>query len=118
MSAPSGVVAVGEPAVRPTKAQRWLQYTTRSEQTRDLDGVERSMYRGRFYRPGLEDKRICIVRRESNGHYFSISHNGYRGAYQMSAALARGVTWMMLPEHRELLGDQVAVDLLAQLRQT
>jgi hypothetical protein len=76
------------------------------------------MYRGRFYRPALEDKRICIVRRESNGHYFSISHNGYRGAYQMSAALARGVTWMMLPEHRQLLGDQVARDLLAQLRQT
>jgi len=105
-----------QPAVR-TAAQRWLVYTTKSTRTRDLDGVEPSMYRGKFYRASLEDKRECIVRRESNGHYFSISRSGYRGAYQMSDALARGATWMMLDEHRTLLGDQAARELMARLRQ-
>jgi hypothetical protein len=61
---------------------------------------------GKFYRASLEDKRECIVRRESNGHYFSISRSGYRGAYQMSDALARGATWMMLDEHRTSSGTR------------
>jgi hypothetical protein len=106
------------PKSLPTKVQQWLHLTTKSEETLDLDGVEPSLYRGRFYRAHLETKRRCIVHRESNGHYFSISRSGYRGAYQMSAALAQGVTWMMLPEHQVLLGDQVARELLARLRQT
>lgn len=109
---------IGRPKVILTPAQRWLHFTTKSDETLDLDGIEASLYRGKFYRAQLEDKRRCIVKRESNGHYFSISHNGYRGAYQMSAALARGVTWMMLPEHRQILGDEVARDLMADLRET
>lgn len=116
------ITSVAAPRERPqkvtTKAERWLHFTTKSEETLDLNGVEESLYRGKFYRPSLETKRRCIVRRESNGHYFSISRSGYRGAYQMSAALARGVTWMMLPEHRGILGDEIATKVLAALRET
>lgn len=97
-------------------AEGFLRFAMTSEQTQDMSGVEPSLYRGTFYRSSVEAKRRCIVRRESNGHYFSVSRNGYRGAYQLSAALARGVTWMMLPEHRELLGDEVARQVLADLR--
>jgi len=98
--------------------ESWLQFTMASERTTDMSGVEPSLYRGRYYRPSVEAKRRCIVRRESNGHYFSISRRGYRGAYQLSPALARGVTWMMLPEHRRLLGEDVARQVLADLRKT
>lgn len=113
--APSSVAARG---ARLTGEQRMLQFTTHSPQTKDLNGIEASLYRGRYFRPSLEPKRRCIVKRESNGHYFSISRSGYRGAYQMSSALARGATWMMLPEHRALLGAEQANDVLASLRQT
>lgn len=112
---PSAVVTRG---ARLTGELRMLHFTTHSTQTKDLTGVESSLYRGRYFRPSLEAKRRCIVKRESNGHYFSISRGGYRGAYQMSSALARGATWMMLPEHRVLLGAEQAREVLATLRET
>ncbi|MBU6244638.1 MAG: hypothetical protein KGP12_05420 [Actinomycetales bacterium] len=99
-------------------SESFLQFAMTSERTRDMSGVEPSLYRGTFYRPSVEAKRRCIVRRESNGHYFSISRSGYRGAYQLSSALARGVTWMMLPEHRRILGDDLARQVLGDLRRT
>lgn len=113
--APSAAVVRG---ARLTGEQRMLHFTTHSVQTKDLNGVESSLYRGRYFRPSLETKRRCIVKRESNGHYFSISRSGYRGAYQMSSALARGATWMMLPEHRTVLGTEQAKAVLATLRKT
>ena len=89
-----------------------------STATLDRVGVEPSLYRGKFFRPALEGIRKCIVRRESSGHYTSVSHNGYRGAYQMSGALARGATWMMLKEHSALLGSSIAAKAMARLRAT
>jgi hypothetical protein len=51
------------------------------------------------------------------GHYDVVSPGGsYFGAYQVSRALARGATWMMLPEHRRLLGAATARRVLADLR--
>lgn len=99
-----------------TSAQRMLAFTMTSEQTRDLRGVEPSLYRGRYYRASVEKKRQCIVKRESEGHYDVVSRSGYHGAYQVSRALARGVTWMMLKEHKALLGEQQAEAVLAKLR--
>ncbi len=99
-----------------TAAQRALAFTTTSERTRDMRGVEPSLYRGKYYRAGVESKRRCIVRRESEGRYDVVSRNGYHGAYQVSRSLARGATWMMLREHRALLGDQAAEKVMAQLR--
>jgi len=87
--------------------------------TLDKTGVQPSLYRGKFYRPSLEHIRRCIVSRESSGHYFSISHSGtYRGAYQMSPALARGATWMMFPEFQKILGEKAAEVAMLRLRTT
>ena len=99
------------------QSKTW-KFTFASTATLDRSGVEPSLYRGRFFRASVEGVRKCIVQRESSGHYTSVSHNGYRGAYQMSTALGRGATWMMLREHRALLGDSAANLAMAKLRAT
>ena len=109
---------VSEAVSLTSPVQRMLRLTLYSTQTRDMRGVEPSMYRGRFFRASVETKRRCIAERESQGHYDVVSHNGYYGAYQMSPELARGATWMMSREHRVILGDQAAVRVLAKLRGT
>ena len=109
---------VSEAASLISPAQRMLKLTLDSDQTRDMRGVEPSMYRGRFFRASVETQRRCIAERESEGQYDVVSHNGYYGAYQMSPELARGATWMMSREHRVILGDQTAVRVLAKLRVT
>lgn len=101
-----------------TPASRAWRLAFASPQTLDTVGVQASMYRGRFYRPSVERERRCIVRRESSGHYTSVSHNGYRGAYQMSTALARGATWMMLPEFTRIMGATAAERAMERLRAT
>lgn len=83
-----------------------------------MRGIEPSRYTGAFFRPELEERRRCIVKRESEGRYDVVSSGGgYFGAYQMSPELGRGATWMMLPEHKELLGEDRAKALLADLRE-
>lgn len=135
IAAPSAVVAVATPAVYTaatpavyvaavpairtvTAAQLMLKLTLTSTQTRDMRGVETSLYRGRYFKTSVETKRRCIAKRESEGQYDVVSRNGYYGAYQMSPALAVGATWMMLPEHKKLLGDVVATRVLDNLRHT
>lgn len=107
-----------EAAAIATPAQQMLKLTLSSPQTRDMRGVEPSMYRGRYFRSSVETKRRCIAERESEGHYDVVSRSGYHGAYQMSPQLARGATWMMLREHRVLLGAEPARKVLAKLRAT
>lgn len=98
---------------------RFTSYTLRSRATRDMRGVEKSLYRGRYYTAASEAKRLCIVRRESEGHYDVVSRGGtYRGAYQVSAALARGASWMLMREHRGLMGRANAKRVLGDLRHT
>lgn len=97
----------------------YAHFTLRSAATTDMRGVERSLYRGRFFHPQAEEKRLCIVRRESEGHYDVINPGGnYFGAYQVSRPLARGVSYMLVGEHRELLGPERAKRILADLRET
>ena len=92
-------------------------FTMTSKKTRDMRGVEPSLYRGKYFHPKAEERRLCIVRRESEGHYDVVNPGGnYFGAYQVSRALAEGVTYMMADEHRELLGKARAKRLLADLR--
>ncbi|MDO9485565.1 MAG: hypothetical protein Q7K25_05855 [Actinomycetota bacterium] len=98
-------------------AKTW-RFTFASTATLDRNGIEPSLYRGKFFRPAVERVRKCIVKRESTGHYTSVSRSGYRGAYQMSRALGRGVTWMMLKEHRALLGSASADLAMSKLRAT
>lgn len=113
------LVPVTSAAHRDVTRAEYVSFVNHSVHTRDVVGVEASLYRGDFYVGGQEDVRRCIVERESNGRYTAVSPGTpYYGAYQMSAALAEGVTWMMLPEHKELLGAETAKSVLAELRQT
>ena len=113
---------VSRGAARSMQAARQVNYahfTLRSAATTDMRGVERSLYRGRYFHPQAEEKRLCIVRRESEGHYDVINPGGnYFGAYQVSRPLARGVSYMLVGEHRELLGSERAKRILADLRET
>jgi len=119
-SPPSGSRGSAPPPVDPTSVirERMLTFTTKSPDTLDMRGVEPSLYRGTYYRASVEKKRRCVAKRESEGFYDVVSHDGYFGAYQMSPELARGATWMMLREHKRLLGESVAKRTLAKLRAT
>ena len=98
---------------------KFRTFTLRSAATKDMRGVEKSLYRGTYYRSAVESERLCIAHRESEGHYDVISPSGlYFGAYQVSRALARGATWMMLKEHKRLMGAKAAKSTLARLRAT
>lgn len=109
--------AVAQRAARLARFAAFATFTLTSRATTDVRGVEKSLYRGRFYRSAVESQRLCIAHRESEGHYDVVSPSGlYFGAYQVSRALARGATWMMLKEHRALIGDKAAKAVLARLR--
>lgn len=96
---------------------RFATFTMRSKQTRDMRGIEKSLYRGKFYNATSERKRLCVVDRESEGFYDVVNPGGnYFGAYQVSRDLARGATWMMLKEHKKLMGEKAAKKTLASLR--
>lgn len=111
--------AIANRAAMLARFTKYATFTLRSAATKDMRGVERSLYRGRFYRPAVESERLCIADRESEGHYDVVSPSGlYFGAYQVSRRLARGATWMMLKEHKKLMGDKVATAVLARLRAT
>jgi hypothetical protein len=87
-----------------------------SRQAADLMGFMPSLYLGKWFMPGNEDVRRCIMLRESNGNYRATSGT-YHGAYQMSSALARGATWMMQKEVRKEMGEE-GVKILEALRST
>ncbi len=106
-------------AVKLARMGKYTRFTLKSVATKDMRGVEKSLYRGTYYRPAVEAKRQCIAERESEGHYDVVSSSGsYYGAYQVSRSLARGATWMMLKEHKRLMGAKVASTTLARLRAT
>jgi hypothetical protein len=87
-----------------------------SRQAADLLGFMPSLYQGKWFMPGNEDVRRCIMLRESNANYRATSGT-YHGAYQMSSALARGATWMMQKEVRKEMGEE-GVKILQALRST
>jgi hypothetical protein len=108
--------AAARAAIAARQAQ-FAAFTLRSKATRDMRGVEKSLYRGKYFNTTAEKRRLCIVERESEGHYDVVNPGGsYFGAYQVSRALARGATWMMLKEHKKLMGEKAAKQVLAKLR--
>ena len=123
-SAPTSASALSRPsrkaAARQALAAKQAQFTaftTTSKDTKDMRGIEPSLYRGKYFNKTSEAKRLCVVERESEGFYDVVNPSGaYRGAYQVSSALARGATWMMLKEHKKLMGEKNAKRVLAQLR--
>lgn len=85
-------------------------------QAANMLGYLPSLYQGRWYMPGKEDVRRCIMDRESNFNYRA-NGGAYFGAYQMSAALARGATYMMQSEVSKEMGAE-GVAMVKALRQT
>lgn len=119
----SMTIAASEAAVahqRAVQQATMLERTTASAATLDMRGIEPSLYQGEFFDPASEEVRKCIVKRESEGQYDvrGGGGNNYFGAYQMSDALGDGATHMMLKEHKRILGDKAAKELMAELRQT
>ncbi len=92
-------------------------YAFGSPKSNDRIGYERSLYQGKWYMPNREDLRKCISKVESRHRYKAGSGGYYRGAYQFSKPLARGVTWMMQPEVKKEM-DDAGVNLIKQLRKT
>ena len=86
-----------------------------SKKSRDLIGYEVSLYQGKWYMPKREKLRKCLSKIESHHHYKAGRGGTYRGAYQFSRPLTRGVTWMMQPEVRKEMGD-AGLDLIQKLR--
>ena len=80
----------------------------------DLMGFMPSLYQGKWFMPGREGVRRCIVLRESHANYRA-TNGTYHGAYQMSSALAVGATWMMQKEVKKEMGDE-GVRMLRALR--
>lgn len=112
---PSRAVSARQALV--AKQSAFARFTVSSKDTKDMRGVEPSLYRGKYYRSSLEAKRKCIADRESEGYYDVVNPSGaYRGAYQVSASLARGASWMMLKEHKKLMGEKAAKQTLAKMR--
>lgn len=81
----------------------------------DLMGFEPSLYTGKWFMPNKEDVRRCILDKESNFNYRA-TNGVYHGAYQLSAALAVGATWMMQREVRKEMGEE-GVKIVQDLRQ-
>ena len=108
-----------EPAAAPDAGQANSAARDRAsifgEAAFDLLGYESSLYTGKWFMPGKEDIRRCIINRESNANYRA-TNGTYHGAYQMSAALAVGATWMMQREVRKEMGDE-GVRIVQELRE-
>lgn len=86
-----------------------------SPKSNDRIGYELSLYQGKWHMPKREGLRKCISKIESGHHYKAGKGGYYRGAYQFSKALSRGVTWMMQPEVKKEMG-KAGVSLVKQLR--
>jgi hypothetical protein len=107
--------SAGETANRQNRIEIETTHAFGSEKSRDLIGYEASLYQGKWYMPKREKLRKCISKIESHHHYKAGRGDYYRGAYQFSKPLTRGVTWMMQPEVRKEMGA-AGVDLLQDLR--
>jgi hypothetical protein len=74
-------------------------------------------YRGKYWREKQKKYTMCVLRRESNGNWFSTNRgNGYFGGFQFSKPLTRGATWMMLPELQHMFGKKNAKALFTELQ--
>lgn len=109
--------AADESAVRQVRIAMETAHAFGSPEASDRIGFEPSLYQGKWFMPNREDLRKCISKIESHHRYKAGSGGYYRGAYQFSKSLTRGVTWMMQPEVRKEMGDS-GVDLVKELRKT
>ncbi|MDP1878009.1 MAG: hypothetical protein Q8M17_10700 [Actinomycetota bacterium] len=73
-----------------------------SSRGQDTQGPLPSLYRGVYFHADQERFRLCVGQREGRFTYTVRGGGGgnYFGTYQLSAALARGASWMMAAESR------------------
>jgi hypothetical protein len=81
-----------------------------------LRGVFKSAYVGSFYDSRYEKKRMCIVKRESNGYYTVKSRGGYYGAYQFNDGFRKGAASMMYKSLKKEVGATYALQLVSSLK--
>ena len=86
-----------------------------SPKSNDRIGYEPSLYQGKWHMPKREKLRKCISKAESRHNYRAGRGSFYRGAYQFSPTLSRGVTWMMQLEVKKEMGKD-GVLLVKKLR--
>jgi hypothetical protein len=99
------VLVKGEPAATRAKA---VSYSLR--------GVFKSAYVGSFYDKRYEKKRMCIVKRESNGYYTVVSRGGYYGAYQFGDGWRKGAASLMYRSLKKEVGAANALRLVNALK--
>lgn len=71
---------------------------------RDMVGYRPSTYRGTYFDPRFEQYRLCVVQRESGGHYGE-SSGGFLGAYQFSYSLSAQALRAMRAEMGAVFGS-------------
>lgn len=105
----AGANGGGQQGSGSSRVEREAALARGDREAADLVGYLPSLYQGKWYMPNRENVRRCIMDRESHANYRA-SSGTYFGAYQMSAALAVGATWMMQDEVRKEMGaDGVAI---------
>lgn len=78
-------------------------YTGTDAAASDMHGIQASSYHGRFYSPAAERFRLCVIARESRGHYRAANDSGHHGGYQFNDAAWRvSLTHMMRTERDAL----------------
>ncbi len=100
-----GTDAAAIDAAQSSQGDREMALIRGDREAADLMGFMPSLYLGKWFMPGKEDVRRCIVLRESHANYRA-SNGTYFGAYQMSSALAVGATWMMQDEVKKEFGNE------------
>jgi hypothetical protein len=76
-------------------------------------------YTGKFRIRTQDAFTRCVLKRESNFHWFSTNRaGGYFGAFQFSRTLTIGSTWMMQPELKATYGKRRGIEIARELRVT
>jgi len=109
-----GTDAAAIDAAQATVGDRELGLIRGQADSSDMMGFKPSLYLGKWFMPGKEDVRRCIIDRESHSNYRA-NNGSYFGAYQMSRDLAVGATWMMQKEIRDEFGAE-GVNIVQVLR--
>lgn len=74
-------------------------------------------YTGKYVYTHQQEYTLCVLKRESNNHWFSTNRSGgYAGGFQFSYALTKGATWMMAPELKTIFGKKTGKELSIKLR--
>lgn len=96
---PTVTTHVIQPAVIWSKEYR----AAKSNDADDMQGYEKSLYRGIWYDPKAEKARVCIMKRESNFRYKAANKtSSARGAYQfLDRSWRQGLVWMFIAESKK-----------------